>query len=295
MQSPTEQFSLGRLWCFGLLLIALGWYLRPEARLSPGETVTEPFDGVRHVHRVVDVPRRMDMHFVILDLSNPHLRFEVTGHPGVEPGTNHRETTQHVVGVLRAQIGINGGFFDDLGNSISLSVSNGRRLSPWHPTERNHNNGLNISRDNKVTFMTRAAANPDGFASEPPVELYNALAGNVHLLHNGNVTALHGGDPTYPQTAIGWTANNRLILFVADGRQPEISHGMTYEEVAYALRGLGAVEAIALDGGGSATLVMADTLTGAPRVVNHPSDGRERRVGNSLAVFAAPARRPESK
>ena len=264
-------------------------------RLAPGDTVTEPFDGVRHVHRVVDVPRRIDMHFVVLDLRNPNLRFVVTGDPGQEPGDNHRETTRHCVGSLRAQIGINGGFFDALGNSISLSASDGRRISPWHPTERNHNNGVNISRDNQVTFMTKAARDPDGFATDPPVELYNALSGNVQLLHNGKVTARQGGDPTYPQTALGWTGDNRLILFVADGRQPEISHGMTYEEVAHALQEFGAVEAIALDGGGSATLVMADTLSGAPRVVNHPSDGRERAVGNSLVVFAAPARHAESK
>ncbi|MCX6966324.1 MAG: phosphodiester glycosidase family protein [Verrucomicrobia bacterium] len=285
-----------RLWGIGLFLIAAGWYLRPEARLSPGDIVTEPFDGVRHVHRVVDVPRRIDMHFVILDLHNPQLRFQVTGDQGGEPGSIHRETTRHFVGSLRAQIGINGGFFDYYGNSIALSASNGRRISPWHPTEKNHNNGVNISRENQVTFISRPENDLTGFATEPPVELYNAFAGNVRLLTAGKMTARHGGDTTYPQTALGWTADNHLILFVADGRQPEISHGMTYEEVAYALQEFGAVDAIALDGGGSATLVMADTFSGAPRVVNHPSDGRERPVGNSLAVFAAPsAREPDPK
>ena len=97
-----------------------------------------------------------------------------------------------------------------------------------------------------------------------------------------------GGDTTYPQTALGWTADDKLILFVSDGRQPEISHGMDYEEVAHVLQGVGAVEAIALDGGGSAALVLADTPMGWPRVVNHPSGGRERPVGNSLAVFVTP-------
>ena len=276
------------LWVIGFALIAVGWYLCPEKRLSPGDKVTEPFDGVRHVHRVVDVPRRIDMNILLIDLSNPHIRFEVTGDKGHDPNRNNRETTRHFVQSLGAQIGINGGFFDYLGNSISLSASNGKRVSPWHLTEKNHNNGVNISRDNKVTFITRAANDTSGFATDPPVDLYNALTGNVRLIRAGKITALHGGDTTYPQTALGLTGDNKLILFVSDGRQPEISHGMTYEEVAYVLAEFGAVDAIALDGGGSATLVLADTFTGIPRVVNHPSDGRERPVGNSLAVFVKP-------
>ena len=286
--NPRPHNDLLWLWAIGLLLLAAGWYLRPEPRRAAGDKVTEPFEGVRYVHRVVDVPRRIDMHIVLIDLKNPHIRFAVTGDKSHEPVRNHRETTRHFVQSLGAQIGINGGFFDFLGNSISFSASNGTRVSPWHPTEKNHNNGVNISRDNKVTFMTRADHDPSGFATDPPVDLYNALTGNVRLLRDGKITALHGGDPTYPQTALGLTRDNKLILFVADGRQPEISHGMTYEEVAFVLRGFGALDAIALDGGGSATLVMADTLTGAPRVLNHPSDGYERPVGNNLAVFIKP-------
>ena len=44
------------------------------------------------------------------------------------------------------------------------------------------------------------------------------------------------------------------------------------------------VDAIAFDGGGSATMVMAGS-DGEPKVLNRPSDGSERRVGNNLAVI----------
>ena len=292
-QSKVHQFrcrnsNLLWLWGIGFALIVAGWYLRPETRLPAGDRVTDPFDGVRYVHRVVDVPRRIDMNILLIDLSNPHIRFEVTGDRSDGKGNTNRETTSHFVGRLGAQVGINGGFFDDKGNLISLSASNGQRVSPWHPTEKNHNHGVNISRDNKVTFITRAANAPSGFTTDPAVGLYNALAGNGRLICAGKITTQHGGDTTYPQTAMGLTGDNKLILFVSDGRQPEISHGMTYEEVACVLKEFGAVDAIALDGGGSATLVLADTFTGMPRVVNHPSDGRERPVGNNLAVFVKP-------
>jgi len=301
MCAKQPPFSLTRcrnhdllwLWAVGFLAIAVGWNLRPAARLSAGDRVTEPFDGVRYVHRVVDTPRRIDMNIVIIDLRNPHIRFEVTGDRGDGRGNTNRETTRHFVQRLQAQIGINGGFFNNLGNLISLSESNGRPVSPWHPTERNHNNGVNIGRDNAVTFISPAPNDPSGFATQPPVPLYNALSGNVRLICAGKITARRGGDTTYPQTALGLTGDNKLILFVSDGRQPEISHGMNYEEVAHVLQGFGAVEAIALDGGGSATLVLADTPSGKPRVVNHPSDGRERPVGNNLAVFVTPSGWPQ--
>ena len=60
---------------------------------------------------------------------------------------------------------------------------------------------------------------------------------------------------------------------------------MTYGEAAAVLKEFGAVDAIAFDGGGSATMVMADGKTGQPRVLNRPSDGQERPVGNNLAII----------
>ena len=288
--------SINRLWVIGALLLAVAWYLHPAARPAVGETVSEPFEGVRYVHRVVESPRRMDMNILLIDLKNPHIRFEVTGDTIDAQGRTIHETTRHFVQRKHAQIGINGGFFErhngffeSWGKLISLSASMGHPISPWHPTAIPHNNGINISRDNQVTFIRPALERSNGFATDPPVELYNALSGNMRLIRAGKITVPRGGDPAYPQTVLGCTADNRLILFVSDGRQPEISCGMTYEEVARVLLGFGAVDAIALDGGGSATLVMADGFSGSPRVINHPSDGRERPVANSLAVFAAPA------
>lgn len=282
--SPTR-LRMPRILIAGLLALAIGYALKPAERLPAGETVTEPFEGVRYVHRIVDAPRRIDMNIVIIDLQNQHLRFEVTADNGEGRGKTFRETASHFVKRLGAQIGINGGFFGERGLT-SLSASKGQPVSPWHPTARLHNNGINISRDNKVTFISPPADHEaNGFLTDPAVPLYNALSGNVRLLTSGTITARPKGDTTYPQTAMALTGDNKLILFVADGRRPEFSHGMTYEEVAMVLKSFGAVDAIALDGGGSATLVFADQPGRKPRVINHPSDGRERPVGNNLAVF----------
>jgi hypothetical protein len=161
-------------------------------------------------------------------------------------------------------------------------VSDGVKVSDWGTWIKD---AVNIGRDNTVTFVTRPKEDPTGYMTTPNVELYNALSGNARLLRDGVVLPGKGGDTTYPQAAVGHTADHRLILFVSDGRQPGFSEGMTYEEVAVVLKEFGAVDAIAFDGGGSATMVMADGKDGEPRVLNRPSDGQERAVGNNLGVI----------
>lgn len=81
-----------------------------------------------------------------------------------------------------------------------------------------------------------------------------------------------------PRTAVGVTKDGRMLLAVVDGRQNH-SIGMTLTELARFMRELGAADAMNLDGGGSSEMVVGDA------VVNKPSDGRERYVGDALLVL----------
>lgn len=81
-----------------------------------------------------------------------------------------------------------------------------------------------------------------------------------------------------PRTAAGVDAAGHSLLVVVDGRQPDWSAGLTFEELAALMVELGAVRAAALDGGGSSTM----WLQGA--VVNRPSSAAERRLANALLV-----------
>jgi exopolysaccharide biosynthesis protein len=81
-----------------------------------------------------------------------------------------------------------------------------------------------------------------------------------------------------PRTLAGWTADGNLLLATVDGRQAGYSIGMTMDEAADLMIGLGATEAINLDGGGSTAFV----VDGA--VINRPSDRAVRRDGNTLVV-----------
>lgn len=86
-----------------------------------------------------------------------------------------------------------------------------------------------------------------------------------------------------PRTAVGIDKQGkRLIILVVDGRS-ELSRGMTYGQLAAEMVRLGAWTAINLDGGGSSTLVIRDQ-SGALKVLNRPSDGKERAVANALGL-----------
>lgn len=80
-----------------------------------------------------------------------------------------------------------------------------------------------------------------------------------------------------PRTAIGVTKDQKALLVVVDGRR-RTSTGLTLLEMAQFMLDQGAVDAMNLDGGGSSEMIVGS------RIVNEPSDGRERRIGAGIAV-----------
>lgn len=113
----------------------------------------------------------------------------------------------------------------------------------------------------------------------------DAIGGGPVLLDDGVVQVRHCEEwlcGRAPRTAIGVTADGKVLLMVVDGRRERWSVGMTLKETALYLKSLGAVDAINLDGGGSSEM----WVNGA--VVNKPSDGQERRVSSAVLVLPAP-------
>lgn len=82
-----------------------------------------------------------------------------------------------------------------------------------------------------------------------------------------------------PRTAVGVTADHRLVIVEVDGRLRGWSAGMTLRQLATMMRDLGVVEAVNLDGGGSSTFVLNGII------INRPSDGYERSVAGALVVL----------
>ena len=123
-------------------------------------------------------------------------------------------------------------------------------------------------------------------ASQPLVE--QLIGGNAIILQNGELTERNTGDSynsmPYPRTAIGASQDGRwLYLFVCDGKGAGGSVGLTTTVVCGILRNIGAYNIVGLDGGGSAEMVVNHAI------VNIPSDGNERSVGNGwMLVSTAP-------
>jgi exopolysaccharide biosynthesis protein len=70
-------------------------------------------------------------------------------------------------------------------------------------------------------------------------------------------------------------------LVTVDGRNPQISLGMTFVELQRLAARLKLTDVLNLDGGGSTTMVVKGVI------VNHPSDAAgPRKVSDSLIVIA---------
>lgn len=82
-----------------------------------------------------------------------------------------------------------------------------------------------------------------------------------------------------PRTAMGVNSQGKVLFVVVDGRQNNWSAGLTLEELAYLMIDLGSVRAVALDGGGSSELWVNG------KVVNKPSDKKERALGNGFMII----------
>jgi hypothetical protein len=112
----------------------------------------------------------------------------------------------------------------------------------------------------------------------------DVLGGNPMLVINGviksaDVDGSDGFSGPNPRTAVGQTADGRLLVVVVDGREYGYSAGMSLRQLADFMQSLGAVNAINLDGGGSSTM----WLNGV--IANRPSDPSERPVSSALVVL----------
>lgn len=120
----------------------------------------------------------------------------------------------------------------------------------------------------------------------PDLEITSAIGGGPRLVKDGQVFvpfawewfSVRHVQERAPRTAVGITAANKVLLVTVDGRGGRQNTGMTLREMAELMLQLGARDAMNLDGGSSATMVVGG------RVVNDPSDGVERPIASALLV-----------
>jgi hypothetical protein len=126
-----------------------------------------------------------------------------------------------------------------------------------------------------------------GWRADSPGVL-DIVSGNTMILKDGHVeypatcdTRMCGKNP---RTAIGMTANGRVMMLVVDGRS-SVSEGFTLHRLGRWMRQLGVVDAVNLDGGGSATM----WINGRGVVNDVANSGDvERPVSNAVVILPGP-------
>lgn len=109
-------------------------------------------------------------------------------------------------------------------------------------------------------------------------KMETAIAGGPSLLSKGELRItnkeemmfVNGEKDRHPRTTMGYTADNKLIILMIEGRNPGIAEGMTLLQEALVLQSLGCVEALNLDGGGSSCLL----LNGKPTIKVSDKEGQ---------------------
>lgn len=276
----------------GIILCLGGYSLFIQGRPAPVPTKRKLHEGITYQREVRILPHTAVVHIVKVDTKTKGLRLLVTpADAEQEPPLKARATSQFL-DEFGVQIAINGDgfhpwwsrgpldYYPHAGDPVTpngYSAANGRVYTLGLPDEMGQEPTLYISRRNDLSFNNR------------PSRVFHALSGDRMLVEKGQVVPNLDDSALEPRTAIGVNRNGRwLFLVVVDGRQPFYSQGVTFAELADILKDQGAYIGMALDGGGSSTLVV-EGEDGEPVILNSPIDqyvpGRERPVANHLGIF----------
>lgn len=93
---------------------------------------------------------------------------------------------------------------------------------------------------------------------------------------------MFGPSVRIPRTAIGHTADGKIVIMVVEGSDSGDSVGVSLDELALLMKGVGCTDALNLDGGGSSVFCVSPSAT----ILNKPSDGAERAVLSFVALVS---------
>jgi uncharacterized protein (TIGR03382 family) len=230
------------------------------------DTWSDPHPGMRRLHRIT---ANQNINVLVVDLCTAGVSVRAT------KSSERQRTVSSFGALVGAEAAINGDFF-----SFENYSTNGPSMSggaAW--------GGVDHGYVAPVQFGPNRVALP-GHESTSGVEPWarEVVSGHPTLLVAGNPRDNNGDalcTARHPRTVLGFSADKqKLYLAVVDGRATN-RIGMTCDELGALLKGLGASDAVNLDGGGSSAMWVA-----GPGVLNFPSDGAQRVVANHLAIHA---------
>ena len=155
----------------------------------------------------------------------------------------------------------------------SRTIPDGKAILWLKGTYANQTAWMNVGDVLDISFKLTLNSGPQD------VNIHQLIGGSNHIImQNGQF--MEDWAERHPRTAIGFNADSTKLYFVVvDGRHMS-SVGVTLKEFKGIFDALGAVTAVNLDGGGSSCILAND------EVLNHPSDGPVRAVGNGCLIVA---------
>ena len=259
------------------------------------------FTGVMNWHNVaneapgikiksikLEKPRKLSIHAVRVDLSNPKIYLVVNSkvkewgefmpHPADWKIETKRMRVWDFVLEKRREghnirLAVNASPWGPWGDpkvrhlfarGVGLLVSNGEVLATPHGKKAKGVPALIVRNDGSTDLITFKAG-------DDPAGIKLAVSGFSFILTDGKL--MKPDKTLHPRTFYGLSKDKKtLYIGVVDGRQPDLSFGMTCYEGAQLMKYLGAFNAVNMDGGGSTTLVTCKG--GKNKLVNSPSDAK---------------------
>ncbi len=279
-----------------LLSVAASILPAQTPRLGPAERVAEGVDLYRlRDPGLLDPPGPVAVQAMRLDPTKVTLEIGLAG-----DRLRARGTVQSIAARRGAIAAVNAGFFSLAdGNPAALLKTHGELVSA---TDRPRGAVGVLDKDGRVRLLfdqVTARIRPDrrrigadyrtrlGSSAKDWARARHAVSGAGLLMLDGRALTewraeriAAGFDTTrHPRTLIGVDDDEAIWLITIDGRNPEISLGMSFVEMQGLARRLGLRSALNLDGGGSTTMVAGGTI------VNHPSDAAgPREVSDAILV-----------
>ena len=272
----------------GLLLVAPALPLRADVT----ELLTnQPIPGITF-HEVTRTNPPTRFFVAEVDLTTPRLHLRVAPGGPDPDGPGKWETTlmepTRIADREKFDFVINGDFFIAQGVNDAEGAKSAFRAAQWALTE-----GPAVTDGHVWSASTNArpclVVHTNGSVaieavSQPPPNDWQVIGGNTVLVLKGQVIP-HKNIIHHPRTAVGLDATGtKLIILLVDGRKPGIANGMSYDELGVEMQRLGCNVALNLDGGGSSAMAVRDPATGKMKILNEPTDGRERAVADVLGI-----------
>lgn len=277
-----------------LLAITAAPMLAQETTPSP----IQPVEIIRFESSATDKQRFFEQRFFVarVDLTNARVEVRVARGGDDPDGDGPYQTTLQPLSQIAARehfdLAINGDFFSARDTADAEGAKSGFVEGKWAIAigpAATDGHAWALAAKARPVLVLDADKNARILAlKDAPADARQIIAGSDILLRDGK-RALDNRSAfatnRHPRTAVGLAdVGKTLILVVVDGRDAPTAIGMSLSELSDLMLSLGCADALNFDGGGSSEMIVRDAKTGKLRVMNQPSDGRERAVANALGV-----------